>query len=430
MKRTVLGSVCLLVGVVGAAPLEITVNPAHAGQLPLACVIAQPAAAWLTTFVTDVVAPLLGATQQMRVLTYRADTPHSKSDMAVYTAQGCALALFFVAGGSDRELEWRLYDTLGAVQLKGRHSVRAADSLAEWAVHLVDAIWPELTSQRGSFASLIAACKQAPHNKKRVNNELFVVHPFLSNKQFAPIKLATGYNVAPRWHSHKPLIYFSRHTPFNVRLLSVDGTHCRVVMNADGQNLTPTVSREGRVVLVRSEYEHTRLYEYHFDQATHKSILTCLTRGDGDYFSPWFIDEQRVVFCHINAQSVPQLGILTLANKAIEWLALGAALRPSVSPDGKLIAFCKKVNDRYQVFVYNLATKRVEQLTHDATDKDEVSWSPCGNFIACSIATAQTSRIALVDVQTKNLRFITPKGEHWSCPCWSPYLAVPFAFGH
>lgn len=424
----------LLVGLlmhaaVVAAPIEVTITPAAAGAMPLACVIQDTAPVWLQSFVPDLVAPLFGATKQMDILVSKAALPHTKSDMADYAARGCALALFFSAGTTERELEWRLYDTLTVAQLKGKHSVRDG-STAEWALHIVDAVWPELTSQRGPFASLIAACKQAPHNKKRIKNELFVFHPFLSFKQYAPVKMATGHNLAPRWHPQKPLIYFSQHTPFNVRLLSVDRFGaCRVVMNVEGQNMTPTVSHTGRIVLAFSDHGHTRLYEYCFDKTRCKSVLTCLTHGAGDFLSPCFIDDQRVIFCQLNDNNVPRLGVVSIDSKSIEWLSLGSALCPSVNRDGSKVVFCKKVDGFYQVFVYTIANKRVEQLTKDATHKDEVSWSPCGNYVVCGVQTEKTSRIAVIDVQTKGLRYITPANERWSDPCWSPYLQLPFVFG-
>lgn len=419
----------LMPAVVVAVPLEITVKSAAAGAMPIACIMQEPAPTWLVSFVSDLIAPLLGATKQMDVLVSKATLPRTKSDMAHYAERGCALALFFSAGASEHDLEWRLYDTLTVAQLKGKRCVRDG-SLAEWALHIVDSVWPEITSQRGSFASLIVACKQAPHNKKRIKNELFLFHPFLSFKQYAPIKMATGHNLAPRWHPQKPLIYFSQHTPFNVRLLSVDQHgSCRVVMNVEGQNMTPTVSPTGRVVLAFSDHGHTRLYEYCFDKTRCKGELTCLTYGNGDYLSPSFIDDNRVVFCQLNDNSVPRLGILTLDGKTIEWLSLGSALCPSVNRRGDRIAFCKKVDGFYQVFSYTIANKSVEQLTKDATHKDEVSWSPCGNYVVCGAQTAKISRIAIVDVQTKALRYITPANERWSDPCWSPYLLLPFVFG-
>jgi Tol biopolymer transport system component len=63
-----------------------------------------------------------------------------------------------------------------------------------------------------------------------------------------------------------------------------------------------------------------------------------------------------------------------------------ATLRPTVEPTPiggtKLLAFVSnREGNKYQIFTYDLATKRITQLTNDKADKGRVAWSPDGKKI-------------------------------------------------
>lgn len=57
---------------------------------------------------------------------------------------------------------------------------------------------------------------------------------------------------------------------------------------------------------------------------------------------------------------------------------------PSWSPDGTRIAFTSNRNDNFDIYTINLATGKVDQLTHTAASEAEPAWSPDGNQIAYS----------------------------------------------
>lgn len=426
MKYVILG-LCAFAQL-GAAPLDVIVSAQAATAAELVCVIERPSPGWLHTFVKDYVTTLVQSTGQFQVTIKEIETAQKRQSIEQLADAGFGLALFFSADDHE-SITWRLYDTISVAQVRGKQCARGQQTLAEWAISVVDGFWADLTGQPSSFASLIAACRQAPHNKKRVNNELYLLHPFFGVQQFGYIKLASGNNFAPRWHANKAVVFYSQHTPFNVRLMAVyPEMISQVIMNREGQNMTPAIAHDGRVVLALSDNDQVRLYEYRFDKTLKKSFLTCLTHGAGDFISPSFVDDWRVVFCHVDERNMPRLGLLDIGTHAITWVPVGNALSPSAHQATHRIAYSKKINGIYQLFMYDCKNHQESQLTTDVMDKDECSWSPCGNYIACCVQTATKSRIAIIDVWDRRMRFLTPVNQRWSYPSWSPVQHVPFLF--
>lgn len=404
-------------------PVELVLTAQTYQPLKLLCAVEQTSPGCLP--LAQLIAELLSVGNQFTVTTTSMAIPHTKSEMNLLVEQNYPFALF-ISGTAD-EVSWHLYDLLESQQICGKKHIRGALTMAEMAITIASQLWRELTSQSSSFDSLIAATKQL-EGPGRTKRELCLIHPFLSSQSFHTIKLVSrGNNFAPRWHSTQPIIFYSQHAPTNIRLLSIDpACVSRIITSFDGQNITPAISPDGQVIVALSLRDHVQLFSYSFDKQERKSRFMRLLDQPGDCISPSFLNEHELVFCHINEQNVPHVGIVHLPAKTVQWLPLGHAFCPAAHPAGTHIAYCKKVDGVLQVFVYDLISKKSIQLTHGGGHKDECSWSPCGNFIACSVEETSHSRIAVVDTRTHDMRFITPTTQHWSYPSWSLHLSLPY----
>lgn len=433
MRFCVRISALVVIGCVQGAvnpSVDVVIAPKGHAPVKLLCVTTTPTQPFVSRFV-GYVQQILGASDQFKVVCEQAPTPRAAADFKGYADRGYSLGIFF-ATPDAHTIEWRLYDTFDQRLVKGATSKQGILSEAEWALSICQQLWPELTSVSGSFASLIVACKRVGSARRMTRQDLYVIHPFLTFDQFDPRMLVAdgADNVCPRWHVHKNVIFYSQHTPINVRLMSVDEHKKRhVVLSLDGQSLSPAVSRDKKVVVALSFQGGTRLYQYTFDRAMHASAFTCLTPGKGDWVAPSFLNNERIVFSHIDKATRARVGILNLMTREITWLNVPGAFDPVASPDGTRIAYSKLVGGAYQIFVYTVVSGVHVQITHDGRHKTECSWSPCGNYMVCSVEDGRWGRLGVVDVRTHVLRLITPKGQNWSHPCWSGSLALPFAFG-
>jgi TolB protein len=103
-----------------------------------------------------------------------------------------------------------------------------------------------------------------------------------------------------------------------------------------------------------------------------------------------------------------------------------------VSPDGKRLACSDMIGGRYQIVVYDLATKQREQITSYPTFSFDPSWSPDGKKLVYWIESgkkttvgnelmAESDHLAIYDFESKTHVLLTNKaGVPDQYPRWSP----------
>lgn len=356
------------------------------------------------------------------------ENPHSKKTFKDFWEKNVPFVLFLKEIVPNKSYEWRLFDTGLAQQVASAkiefENIDKSKLSGDLAGHkIADQIWPVLTGNKSSFSCLIVACKKIKKSEKQFYKHIysFYLSDFLDkNKKPKLIVDAPTLNIAPRWHSKKPLLYFSQHTPTNVRLVAVDAEKKqRVVTNFDGLNMTPAISEEGSVVISLTKDGHGRLCKYDFDKKLNKGIFRAFTGSDVHAVSPCFINENEVVFCHIKNR-VPCIAKINLDNKKIDYLTNSFSVTPTYCKKNNCIAYCKKVEGVFQILSCNMATNKHVQLTFDNLDKDECCWSACGNFIVFSSDNGKSSKICLLNLLNKEITSVTPADESWSFPSWSP----------
>ncbi len=94
-----------------------------------------------------------------------------------------------------------------------------------------------------------------------------------------------------------------------------------------------------------------------------------------------------------------------------------------VSPDGKLVAYIKRVNEIDQIFLYDLVTKKDKLLVGDSLRKYAVNWAPDGKNIIYNIQTGKGEK-AKVEICTYNIPTNTIKQitENSTFKCYNPAL--------
>lgn len=93
---------------------------------------------------------------------------------------------------------------------------------------------------------------------------------------------------------------------------------------------------------------------------------------------------------------------------------------PSLSPDGTKVAYAGYENTKSDIFIINLETEQITNITNDIYVDETPSWSPDGEWIA--FATERDSQFDLfrVNIETKeSLPFVLSPGNE-RVPSWSP----------
>jgi len=352
------------------------------------------------------------------------DKLKSKKDLKRLEDLGYTLGLF-IDRISRTFIEWRLYDIAQFNMLKGKKINYSCNNKIENMAHsLADELWPDITCQEGSFSSMIAACKKMHLKNKSYHSSIYIFHPTDDlEKDLDPLVSEPTIFVSTRWHNLRPTVYYSKHTNYNVRLMSVDlFKNKQIVANFEGLNLTPSFSPLGNIILLLTRNGKSRVCKYKFDLKRKKGLYIPLTTNSIHAISPSFIDENRIVFCAIDSANKPKIAILHLdKNNKIEYITeSGYCVSPCYSLKNGKIAYCKKVQGYLQLFLYDLNTQNHRQVTFDKGDKDSCSWSPCGNYLVFSVENKKESRICIFNLISNQNRFISPKNEYWCYPSWSP----------
>jgi TolB protein len=346
------------------------------------------------------------------------DTVAAKKDVSRLFEQGYSLAVYCNNSSKNDAIEWRLYDTTQVVMLKGAKTPKRGMVLRGWAHNVSDSVWLALTGQEGFFSTKIAYCKDVPMKHKKKVSHVYIADYDGSNPE--PLVATPTVNVAPRWNkdSKNPLLFYSEYTNANVRLVAVNMHKKRKISSDyDGINMLPAFSNDGKKVVYCASRGKGSCQLYCYDKQECKQ----LTNNQGNNVSPTFSDDgSKIFYCSDYQTGTPQLYCYdTESNQQIRLTKDGYCASPNFCSKQNRLAYSKIVQGTMQLFMYDIATREHTQLTFDGGHKEETSWSPCGNYILFSVEKGAHSRIAMLNLTTRETKYLTPEKSVCAYPCWS-----------
>jgi tol-pal system beta propeller repeat protein TolB len=346
------------------------------------------------------------------------DQVPNRSFFTAVAKEGYPLTLILEKKGDDA-INWRLYDTGLGQMVKGQTHPKKENTIRGWAHALADIVWPELTGKAGFFSTKIAYCKAVHLPHKKSDCRYICVADYDGSNEQLLVKTPT-INLAPRWNrdSKKPLLFYSEYTSKNIRLMAVDMKgRRRIASNFDGINMLPTFSADGKKCVYCASRADGNCHLYYFE----KSVLKRLLSADGNHVSPSLsADGSHMYFCSDYETGKPHIYRYDFENEKITRITEhGSAMAPSYSSAARKVVYSKFVHDVVQLFCYDEVTGKHAQITTDKGNKDEASWSPCGNYLLFSVDKGRKGRVAQLNLLTKELRYITGQTDDCTYPIWS-----------
>jgi len=99
---------------------------------------------------------------------------------------------------------------------------------------------------------------------------------------------------------------------------------------------------------------------------------------------------------------------------------MGYVVDPSWSPNGQLLAFCwRRPNGNYDIYVMDIVSHQLVQLTRDTGRNERPSWAPDGRHLVFESTRTGTRHIWTMLADGSQAHQLTQEGENES-PNWSP----------
>jgi len=188
-----------------------------------------------------------------------------------------------------------------------------------------------------------------------------------------------------------------------------------------GTNSSPAWSPDGsKIMFMSSMLGNPELFISEADGSRPKR----LTHSTGaDTSAAWNPKTGQQVAFVSDRGGTPQLYIMDADGSEVQKVELtdkGYVIDPAWSPNGQLLAFAwRRPNGNYDLYVMDIASHALVELTRDAGRNERPSWAPDGRHIAFESTRTGTRQIWSMLADGTEVRQLTMQGQNES-PNWSP----------
>jgi TolB protein len=324
-------------------------------------------------------------------------------------------------------VEAYLFDVKTAQQVIGKRYTIADSSLIRQVAHQMA---DDLVSRLSANASQgVAQTKIAFSSTKSGHQEVYIMD--YDGHNVRTVTANGGLNKFPEWSSDNTKLAFV------TKLQNTNGWQLWVQDLAGGRAVLPTPSTyasspsfspDGNRIAYSSRSQSgvdSDVYVSSLDGSGRRN----LTRNPAiDTSATWSPTGQQIAFIS-DRSATPQLWVMDSDGTNVQRLVTegGHCDSPTWSPDGRFIAYSWQAPRQWKhdVYIVEVATGKILQLTSGRGSAEQPSWSPDGRHVTFQSTRSGTKQIFIMNADGKNLKQLTAYGINGS-PSWSNYSTTEF----
>lgn len=328
------------------------------------------------------------------------------------------------ANGDMLEIQAWFYDVQNpsAPAVVGRvyHGATQDEAVRQFAHQFADEIIARLSGGVPGIASTQIAYVSA----RSGNKEIWAMdYDGANQRQLTSLK---SISLTPRWSPDGSRIAFTCY-PTAGAILSAQICMYSTVTGKlvtwphyRGTNSSPAWSPDGsKIMFMSSMYGNPELFVADADGGHLKRLTYAVGASTSAAFNPK--TGQQVAFVS-DRGGLPQIYTMDADGGDVQKVSLpdmGYVIDPAWSPNGQLLAFSwRRPNGNYDIYVMDVASHDLVQLTRDAGRNERPSWAPDGRHLVFESTRTGTRQIWSMLADGSNARQLTMQGQSES-PNWS-----------
>jgi len=239
-----------------------------------------------------------------------------------------------------------------------------------------------------------------------------------------PITSFGSLSTTPRWSPDNTRLAFTTYASGNpeIYVFSLETNRRVPFPSYKGLNTTPAWSPDGKKIAFCSSMSGDP--EIYLSDVNGFNLQR-LTFSPGVDISPVWNPKTGNEIAFVSDRSgTPQIYIMSVDGTNLRRVTTagggGDASGPSWSPNGLFLAFHWRLSETgtYDIYVMEIATGRIVQLTHDSRRNEHPTWSPDGRHLAFESTRSGTRQVWTMLADGSNPKQLTTAGENWN-PNWS-----------
>ena len=234
-------------------------------------------------------------------------------------------------------------------------------------------------------------------------------------------------SLTPRWSPDSSRIAFTCFAPANsivsaqICMYSFDAGKIVTFARYKGTNSSPTWSPDGMQVMFSSSMQgNSSLYVS--DASGNRPKRLTFPGTGGDTSPAWNPRTGQSVAFVSDRGGLPQLYMMNsdgTNTQKIDLPDMGYVIDPAWSPNGQLLAFSwRRPSGNYDIYVMDVASRRILELTRDQGRNERPSWAPDGRHIVFESTRSGTRQIWTMLADGTQPHQLTLTGHNES-PNWS-----------